>query len=245
MAYRKSIARRTIKARKSGRFGKKRVSSRKSLTRLISKVMLKKCETKDTHRILENEQLYHNVPIVQTGFLTTNQGIGDADTGTLNYASRIGNEIVLRGLSMKIWLANKLDRPNVMYKIIVYRYKIDGSGYTNPPYLSQGTSNYMIRDLDTDQFKILKVKYVNLQTGFSAVPSTTSLGDQNGVECHKFVRFWIPFKNQKYKYKSDGSGIGAYWDIGLSITTYDSYGTLTTDNIASYALSHKLYFKDP
>ena len=216
------------------------------LVNLINKISLKKCETKDAHRILENEQLYHNTPAIQTGFLTTNQGIGDADTGLNNYASRVGNEIILRGLSMKLWLANKLDRPNVMYKIIVYRYKIDGS-YSNPPYLSQGTSNYMIRDLDTDQFKILKVKYVNLNVGLSATSGATGWGSSGliGKEAHKIVKFWIPFKNQKYRYKSDGSGFGAYWDIGLSITTYDSYGTLTTDNIASYALSHKLYFKDP
>lgn len=221
---------------------RKRVYKRAGLAKLISKVMLSKCETKDCHRILENEQLYHNVPIVQTGFLTTNQGIGDSDIGTTSIACRLGNEIVLRGLSMKIWLANKLDRPNVMYRIIVYRYKIDGS-YTNPPYCAQGTSNFMIRDVNTDNFKIIKTKRINLQVGGNA--NTSSAGAWAPKEAHKFVKFYVPFKNRKYRYKADDSGIGAYWDIGLSIVCYDSYGTLTTDNIASYALSHKLYFKDP
>lgn len=241
------LLKRTVKARRPLRKRKSYRKSKTGLVKLIQRTMLKKCETKDTHRILENQQLYHNVPNIQNDFLFTRQGMGDEDGGTSNYVARIGNEIVLRGLSMKIWLANKYDRPNVMYRIIVYRYKIDGSGYTNPPYQAQGTSNFMIRDLDTDRFKILKSKIVNLQVGLSGNASTTSGSSWAiyGKEAHKIVKFWIPFKNQKYKYKSDDSGYGAYWDIGLSITPYDSYGTLTTDNIASYALSHKLYFKDP
>lgn len=240
MVFRKKVVK---KGRKFTKRPYKKGMGTKGLVKLIQKVSLRKCETKDAHRILENEQLYHNTPAIQTGFMTTYQGVGDADTGTSNYVSRVGNEIILRGLSMKLWLATKGDRPNQMFRIIVYRYKIDGS-YSNPPYLSQGTSNYMIRDLDTDQFKILKVKYVNLNVG--NVTNTNISGTQWVLkEAHKIVKFWIPFKNQRYKYKSNDSGYGAYWDIGLSITAYDSYGTLTTDNIASYALSHKLYFKDP
>lgn len=246
MVYRKSYSARRY-ARKVYRKGKSPFNSymrTKRLVKLINKVSLKKAETKSGHRIYENEQLYHNVPAIQTGFMATNQGIGDTDAGYVNVASRLGNEIVLRGLSVKVWLANKLDRPNVMYRILIYRYKTDGS-YTNPPYLSQGTANYMIRDIDTDNFKVIKSKRVNIQAGFSAVASTTTQGDQNSVEAHKFVKFYVPLKNQRYKYKANDSAIGAYWDMGMSIVCYDSYGTLITDNIASYALSYKLYFKDP
>lgn len=239
------LLKRTVKARRPLRKRKSYRKSKTGLVKLIQRTMLKKCETKDTHRILENQQLYHNTVNVQQDFLFTQQAIGDDDAGTANYLARVGNEIILRGLSMKLWLATKNDRPNLMFRIIVFRYKIDAAGYTNPPYLAQGTSNFMIRDLDTDRFKILKTKYVNLNVGASFIPDIPTVSGVQRKEAHKIVKFWIPFKNQKYRYKSDGSGYGAYWDIGISITAYDSYGTLTTDNIASYALSHKLYFKDP
>lgn len=228
------------------RFSKKRGRAPVSMKRLrgmISRISLKKVETKHTHTIVENSQLYHNQENINYSLLYTQQGVSDADTGTSNYVSRVGNEVIARGVSIRIWVANKLDRPNVMYRIVIFRYR---AGTTiGSAYRTQGSSNYMLREIDPDKIKVLATKTFNLQVGVSAIPNGDVTNNWNRREAHKIVKFWIPLKNQKIIYDGDNSGTPRFTDIGFSIVPYDSYGTLTTDNIASYSFIHKFYFKDP
>lgn len=223
-------------------FARKAVAKAKtsSLVKLIKKVSLKQSETKDTHVISENVQLYHNTPISVSALLETQQGINDNESGTVQLSKRIGDEIVASGISLKFWFANKLDRPDVLYKLIVFKYKANTTVSNPDPYESQGTTNYMIRDLNVERFKIVKV--VNFRISTSAQRITTQ-DVFNGAEGHKAMTIWIPLK-RRIKYES-GTSTPFGWDYAFNIVAYDSYGTLTTDNIASFAINRKLYFKDP
>lgn len=223
-------------------FAKRAVSKAKtaSLVKLIKKVSLKQSETKDTHIISENQQLYHNSPFNVGVLLYTEQGINDNESGVSQYTKRIGDEIVASGISLKFWFANKLDRPDIIYKLIVYKYKANTSLSAFDPYEQQGTANFLIRDLNVEKFKIVKV--VNFRISTSAQRITTQ-DVFNGAEGHKALKVWIPLK-QKIKYES-GTSTPLGWDYAFNIVAYDSYGTLTTDNIASFAINRKLYFKDP
>ena len=212
----------------------------KSLVALINKISLRKSETKNTHAINENTQLNHNSPLVDIYHLNTTQSVGDNNTGTSDIACRVGDEVVARGLSYKFWFANKLDRPNVMYKIVFFKFKSGSTLSSTDPYYSQGTANYMIRDIDTEKFKIVKVVKFNLENNAQRVIGTTF----NGAEGHRAVSVWLPMRNKKIKYEN-GSGIPMFEDYGFSVVAYDSFGTLTTDNIASFAYNRKFYFKDP
>lgn len=214
------------------------------LVKLIKKVSLKAAETKNTHEIAENIDLYHNTQELQTNLLYTRQGITDGNSGTSYYSNRIGDEVVARGLQIKFWFANKKDRPNVMYKIIVFRYYSQSTPPTTV-YKSQGTSNLMIRDIDTEKVKILKVKMFNLQVGISNTGTEQGVTSGQQKEAHKYMKVYIPLKNQKIKYIADDSGTPQKSDIGFCVVVYDSYGTLTTDVVASYAYNAKFYFKDP
>lgn len=215
----------------------------KSLVKLIKKVSLRQSETKCTHSISENLQLYHNVPYIVINQLYTQIGNTDEQTGTSNFASRIGDEVIARGVSYKFWFANKLDRPNVMYKIVFYKYQSASATPlpANTPWYSQGTANYMIRDLDTEKYKILKVVNFNLQTSAQRITSTDTF---SGAEGHRKVSVWLPLKSMKLKYENSSTQ-PKFTDIGFSVIAYDSYGTLSTDNIASFAVNRKFYFKDP
>lgn len=223
-------------------FVRKAVSKAKTsrLVKLIKKVSLRQTETKDTHVISENIQLYHNTPTAIGSLLYTEQGINDNESGLTQYSKRIGDEIVASGISLKFWFANKLDRPDVLYKIIVFKYKANTTLANPEPYENQGTSNYLIRDLNVERFKIVKVVNFRITTSAQRITTTDVF---NGAEGHKAVKIWIPLK-RKIKYES-GSSVPFGWDYACSIVCYDSYGTLTTDNIASYAVNRKLYFKDP
>lgn len=244
MVYRKKYNPRRY-AKKIMRKGKspfKSYTSTKRLIKLINKVSLKKAETKETHRIEENINLNHNAQSIKTGLLYTQQGIGDNDVGTSSYDCRVGNEVIARGLSIKMWFANKLDRPNVMYKVIVFKYRAD-----LPPstvFKAQGSTNIMLRDIDTDRFTILAVKQFNLNQG-AAERIITATDTFAGVEGHVYKKFWVNLKNKRLQYTDNNSGSPKYYDIGFVVVAYDSWGTPQGDTICSYAFNAKFYFKDP
>lgn len=219
-----------------------RGKSKASLVKLIKKVSLAKCETKNTHQIVENTDLYHNLETITTNLLYTRQGISDNNTGTSSYAMRIGDEVIARGLQFKMWFATKSDRPNVMFKIIFFKYYTQSTPPTSV-FKSQGSSNRMIRDLDNEKLKVIKVKQFNLNIGTSH--SVITSGTWYPKEAHKYVKCYIPLKNARIKYIADDSGTPRNYDYGFAVVPYDSYGTLTTDIIASFAYNVKFYFKDP
>lgn len=234
--------------RKSKKYSKKSFSKRAiskaktaSLVKLIKKVSLKNTETKNTHQISENNDLNHNTQYLTTNLLYTRQGIGDNNTGTSQYSSRIGDEVIARGIQFKLWFATKKDRPNVMFKVVVFKYY----SQSTPPttiFKGQGSSNLFLRDLDTERIKVLKVKQFNINTNNYRAPDNT---DWALKEMHKYMKIYVPLKNSKVKYIADDSGTPMRYDIGLAVMCYDSYGTLTTDTIASYGVNVKFYFKDP
>jgi len=213
----------------------------KSLVSLIKKVSLRPTETKHTHEILENQQLNHNSPYVSIKGLYLSTSITDNNAGTSNFAARVGDEVIARGISYKFWFANKLDRPNVMFKIVFFKYQSSTTPSAPAPYYTQGTSNYMIRDLDTEKFKIVKVIKFTIQTSAQRIISQDTF---QGAEAHKAISVWLPLKNQKIKYENDSTN-PRFLDYGYNIVAYDSYGTQLTDNIASFAVNRKFYFKDP
>jgi len=224
------------------KYVKKPNLARANLVKLIKSVSLKPVETKNTHKIDENNQLFHNVPFIAvSGHLNTTLGTGDDNSGTSNFAGRIGDEVIARGLSYKFWFANKADRPNVMYKIIFFKHQSNITPASPAPYFSQGTTNYMIRDIDTEKYKILKVIKFKLENNAQRITAQDTFF---GAEGHKALSVWIPLKNMRVKYENNSS-IPRFFDYGYTIVAYDSYGTLTTDNIASFAVNRKFYFKDP
>lgn len=239
---RKSYKKSPLRKMGAKRFAKRAVAKAKtaSLVKLIKSVSLKDCETKDTHAISENIQIYHNVPTHVVGLLYLEQGINDTESGLVQSSKRIGDEVVGRGISLKLWFANKADRPDILYKAVVFRYKSNNTINPGDPWMSQGTANYMIRDFNVDKFKIVMVKNFRISTSAQRI---TAQDVFNGAEGHRAVKLWIPLKRH-IKYE-DGSSTPKDFDYGLAVLAYDSYGTLTTDNIASYAVNRKFYFKDP
>jgi len=246
---RKSNSSRKYGAKKSLKYYKKAFKSRrgisktKSLVSLIKKVSLQKVETKHTHFIVNDQQLYHNNGYIKLKLLDTSQGITDTQTGTTFYAGRIGDQIVARGISIKLWVANKLDRPNVMYRIIVFKYQ-SATTPTSTSIFTGANGNKMMDDIDREYVTPVYQKIFNLQMGFSASVQAAIAGDTEGREAHKYLSFYIPLKNKVIQY-TDGSTIPKFIDYGFRIVPYDSYGTLETDIIASMSFQYKLYFKDP
>lgn len=212
---------------------------------------MKKAETKRYGFAEENVQLYHNVGPISAGLSAQTFPVffnvwADIDKGTTHY-NRIGDRITPRGMSLKIWLANKLDRPNVMYRIIIARVPktvsnaVVTTAFTNfwDDIQLGNNNNKMLLKADTDKgIKFLYDRVFNVQVGNST----------NGTvqkEAHTLKKLWIRSKKGRdVVYDSTGANIIVNNPIVMTIIPYDSFGTLGTDNIASCAYHGYIYFKD-
>lgn len=204
----------------------------KKVETIAKKAVLKLSETKHVSQSTENAQLYHNsVGIPFNGLLQLAQG--DAEN------QRIGDEVIGRSLKLKFWLSTKLDRQNVIYRIILLRLPKDQETGAFDP-MEAVTGNKLIDYINTEKYTPVFQKFVKIQG------TTTHASGATTQEVSKLVSFNINLKDRKIKYENDSVNVKYQRDtLRLAIYAYDAYGTLTSDNIASYACNARFYFKDP
>lgn len=204
---------------------------RTNMARAIRSIALKNCEAKHTFIQNENIQLYHNVPQYNTNMLATQQG--------QTQLTRVGDEVVGQYLKLKFWLSNKSDRPGVTYRIILYSSPQNDFAM----YFSSGSSgNRIISTVDTDRVKIIKQRFVKAMSGDYSIETSSTQREHSTL-----VSMSVNLKNRKIKYQTD-SGTTPKWQgnyVNFCVIAYDSYGSLATDNIASYAWQSEFVFKDP
>ncbi len=182
--------------------------------------------------VVENVQLFHNKPAYVGGLLATEQGVSDDNTQSSKKV-RKGDKITLKNMNIRFWLSNKNDRPNCMYKGVLFWYK-SGTSLTDAiVYFTQ--TNKMLDRYNTEQIRIVDQ--------FIVKPGPMFL---NGTE--KFEHSYLATLNKSYKRKNityeENGTVPKGWDMGFALVTYDAYGTLQTDNIASFAYNVKLTFED-
>lgn len=239
------------KNKKAG-MSKKMVSAVREISRSET---LRLAETKTVGRLSENNQLYHNVSKFIGPFLAgIKQGIGDP-TLQQNANARIGDEILLKEFETKFWLSNKSDRPNVMIRITTFWYPNRNGAPPNPAdvyYNGATTTNTMIAGINREVVSVISDKYVFSAENYANTPVAGAfpLFAVPGRERSSLRNIRKNWKMKRIKFLDTGTGtIGAgslpkAKDIYVCITAYDAYGTLTTDNIASYALNYHMNFKD-
>lgn len=209
---------------------------------------MKNVETKYFDTGAENVQLYHNTglaggahvyPVVFNPWNQIASGTGRQ--------MRVGDIINPRGLLFKGWISNKLDRPNVNYRIVVcvMPRMLNGAVVTAasvdpaPPFDSGACGNYTL--LPWDKEKGIKVLYDKV------IKITSPWGDATGntqKECSRDFKFFIKRKNARpIKFDTNFNILNN--PLSIYIIPYDAYGSLTTDNIASCAFMYRMYWKDP
>lgn len=246
MAYYKkrkgSFKRRNWKRKTRGRYSRK-----SGLKALISKVLMKKAETKTLVAATENVQLYHNFGASNTTLTAVIFNPWAAIPVGAGPNQRIGTEIYPRGMAVRLELFNKLDRPNIHYRVIVAVVpKIIGTTAVTAAFDFRdinGSANVITAWMKPDTgIKVLYDKVIRNEAHFSAI-ATGATGDQDNKEAHKFVKFYIKSKpGQKLLWDQYGNLINK--PMIMYVLPYDSYGTLVTDNIASCAINTKYYWKD-
>lgn len=248
--------------------GKKRFSKKKSrksgslkskMRNIAKEEALRLAETKTVGRYGENFQLFHNVPVIVGGYLQQiTQGVTNPTNLKLTNA-RIGNELYLKNIKQKIWLSNKLDRPNVMYRIIMFKWNANQGAASPFPTVNDifnwnqtgNLPNCMILNTNKERITVLKDKYIfsdaNYAQPYQTQPFPVIAGPGIlGRERSQLVTMNKDFKNQKIIYEDtlDGTQRVKSKDIYFCYCAYDAWGSIVTDNIASYAVNHEINFKD-
>jgi len=228
------------------------VTRKRTFAARVAKVLMKKAETKYYDRALENHQLYHNlgsnigglVPLTITAIPQFFNPWAFISKGT-NRMDRIGDKITPRGMSLKLYLANKQDRGNSKIRIIVATlpkavngvittaqfdpFQVANSGINN---------NNMIKYADTD----IGVKF--LYDKIHQLSGATCYNGVNGEEQTKICKLWIKRKKARDIVYNTAVLDIVNKPLAIYAIPYEQYSTLTTDNIASLAGEMRLYYKD-
>lgn len=233
----------------------------KEVRKLSKETTLRLAETKMVSRISENTQLYHNVPTFRGPFLNTiKKGLNDPTLQT-NSNARVGDEILLKAFEQRYWLSNKLDRPNVIYRITTFWFPgnagltsttpVPADVYAYPP-TTGAIPNVLLLRPNTEVITVISDKLIFSENNY-AQPTYYPVGGTVAVLGKE--RSQMRTINKRYKARriqyldsgTDGSGAGGppkNKEIWVCISAYDAYGTLQSDNIASYGLNYALKFKD-
>lgn len=222
-------------------------SQKNAMKKIAEQVFDQESEDKSFVYTHENLQLNHNIPDYVYKFLgDIQQGVSDGNTGAAGQGSqtiRIGDEIELKNINIRVYLANKLDRPNVIYKGCLFWYPVGVAPTNAMVWCTQ--SNKLLDRYNRDNIKVIDqfiVKSTNnyAQPTYAAIESAVAV---LGKEHTYLATLNKSYKNKKIKYDNNGI-VPKGWNIGMSIVCYDSYGTLQTDNIASYAYQSLITFQD-
>lgn len=256
MAFKRKFSR--PKSYKKSRRGKySRTAAPRQFAAKVKQVLMKKTETKYLDRGVENQQLYHN-----TGFgvgippfpISSIPGLFDSwaniTMGT-SRSERIGDRITPRGMSLKIYLANKADRPNTMVRLIVAVLPksrgttVTGSQFS--PFQIPNTGilgNVMLYPPDQDkgvQFLYDKIHRIGPN---QAIGRNYPEYGSTAREGTKVVKLWIKRKRSSDIIYDTVTQEIVNKPIAVYAIPYEQYSTLTTDNIASFACYQRLYYKD-
>lgn len=204
----------------------------KTVRKIAKKTVMGLAETKTVGKQTENVQLYHNKALYITNLLATQQGTEDPNDLS-NSNARVGDSIRLTNVNIKFWLSNKLDRPNVMYRLILFWYDTPTTLTDAVCFFTQ--TNKMLDRPNNESISIIDQKYI-----FSGPMYL------NGTE--KFERSQLAtlkgnWKGRRIQYDEGGS-LPKKRSVGVCVVCYDAYGTLQTDNIASFAYNYNINFKD-
>jgi len=182
----------------------------------------------------ENRQLIHNKTDYLPNFLECKQGIADPNNiqGADNRLVRIGDEYYLREVNIRFWLSNKEDRPNCMYKVFMFWYDSEAT-------LNDATCWFTQQNKMLDRINNEQISVIDSQTIFSG-PSYSGTEREHSYLCTLKGKW----KARKITY-DEGGVLPKKRTIGTMVVAYDAFGTLQTDNIASYAYNAKIVIQDP
>lgn len=238
--------RRSYKSAKAGGPAKKRrkasVSRRKSSVKdIVKQVLNRNLETKAANTTSTDgmEILHNDFVTPDAALLYTTQGI--TDPAGLAVDSRIGDEIMLKGISLKMMLELNERYSDVTFRIMVVRCA-KGDTPTRATLFNGLSGNKMIDTLNRERYTVIAQKYCKLTArnpgtqGSQSVPlvptgtyhTDVATTDSLLSRATKIVKLWIPGskfgKGGKIVYENGTSQV-KFFDYRVIIYAYSNYST--------------------
>jgi hypothetical protein len=161
---------------------------------------------------------------------------------------RIGDKICPRGISIKMYMANKFDRMHTQVRVIVAVLpKVVAGAVTIPRFdpfqlaNSGANGNNMINPPDSDRgIKFLYDRtYILDNMGWVSAP-----GGGYAKEPTKYIKLWIKHKGSNVITYDQGTFDISERPLAVYVIPYEQYSTLNTDNVTSMAGYMRMYYKD-
>jgi hypothetical protein len=210
---------------------------------------MKKAETKQFNIGVENIQLYHQLGASLATTASIN-GIfnpwSNIAKGTARY-NRIGDRIHPLGMKVKLYIANKTDRPNTMVRVIVAILPKTHAGLLGVQTITtanfdpfEGTQDLgnvqNILCLDPDVDKGVRFLYDKVHR-LLPIGATFTPKEQT-----KLIRLSIKRKSRDIVFDSDAQTITNN-PLAFYVIPYEQYSTVTTDNVTSCAAQMTLFIR--
>lgn len=209
----------------------------KSLTALIKKTALKVTETKVRTYAIALTDMVQNVPNILEGTLTSvPQGIGDT--------SRIGDQINVKGIRIRAMIVSNVDHPNLMYKMAILKTPIINSTllpYTYNTWFRPTTGMWPLDSFNTDLISVVSTRSGKIK-GSSDYSIETGSSQK---ECVNFVNWYVPMKDLKVDFSTDAGLYPKNFSYQLIVMAYDTFSTLSIDNVGKVKVAWDIIFKDP
>lgn len=183
------------------------------------------------------------------------QGADDAMNGV---GQRIGDAVNVRGLMIKGFFENALERPKVYYRVMLIR-GAKGETFSRDTIFKNASQNKMIDQVNTERFSVVAQKIFNISSSngtantvtLTGVPVDNSLPDNASAGIGtKTFKMWIPGRkfgrNGYVQYENQSATQVKFYDYRICILAYDWYGTPQDANAVGRVneMYTKLYFKD-
>ena len=229
----------------------------------VRSAIARNIETKrSNHTSTDYVQIGHNNFVtVDELLLGTTQGVEDPTTTQGN--NRIGDEITLKAVSIKMMLELNERYSDVTYRILVIK-TAKGDVPTNATLFNGLSGNKMLDTLNRERFTICyekwgKIKAPNMTIGDSSTSAGTSTGiyyNSGSAQTNflsratKIVKFYLPFnkfqKSPILKYQNGTSQL-KFFDYRVVVYAYSNYNTseaLGYNVLAVNDYVKTMYFKD-
>lgn len=173
--------------------------------------------------------------------------------------NRIGDQITVRGVMIRGFFENALQRPKVYYRVMLVKCA-KGDTIDRSTLFKNDSNNKMIDQVNTERFTILAQKTFTISaTNYNAstvsgtgVPysSPNLAGDYPSGIATKTFKMWIPGvkfgRGGNMQYENGSGSQIKFYDYRIAILAYDWYGTpQDANNVGKInEMYTKVYFKD-
>lgn len=240
-------------------YNKKRVSKPANIRKIVKQVLNRNVETKRSNfTSADGAEIYHNNFIdLDANLLSTTQGVQDPLSNDVS--CRIGDEIMLKGVSIRCMFELNERYSDVTFRMMVIRCA-KGDVPTRATLFAGLSGNKMLDTLNSERYTIMAQKWFKIQA-----PNTGTVGAQHlavgsgtygagGADpalsrATKIVKLYIPGakfgKGGKIQYEN-GSTQVKFFDYRLLVYAYSNFTTLQDIYFIARINDYvkQMYFKD-